>query len=691
MTTATGNVLVTGATGFIGSHVVVRILATENRDVYCVVRTATRGKKKEDSRQRLLASLVESCGVRGIDPAVVHENAHRIHVVAGDLSLPALGLDDEAAERLAGAGIREAWHIASSLEYEESARESVEKSNVDGTRALLDLCRRASVATFHYISTAYVAGTQTGTIPEALIDDIDDPSGFCNAYEQSKARAEHEVAGFCKGHGIRYRIFRPSIVVGDSRTYRGNSNMGLYGLLRRLHLFRIRTNARMPGFLATKRLRLYGDGSIPLDMIPIDAFLDQTFGVAAAEGTEDDVFHITNPSPPSLAAVAKIVGWCNELLSLEMSMVDEDFDTIDNAFKKSYDFYRSYFQGAKHFAKDKVARAIGEEAALRRPLAEAELEKYIVAYLERLIGVEGDRSVFGPFSRSAMVEKQTLARDGVTLSYFVTESEKPPLVLINAFGMDLEFWGPTVNFFKDRFRIITWNLRGLPDSARFRDGVDVTIDAHVEDLDAVLRAEKIDRAVVMGWCAGPKIALEFYRRYAAKVRGLVLVTGKYDTLSNPDPETSSYSQLFTELNQRIKESPFIAKLIVDSIFSARSKSSEGAAANTILSACSPSIEFAAYAVAPFQTAENLVVYSRMSSSLGEHDVYNMLADVDVPTLIVAAENDAIAHPVSSKRLAQHIKSSELVVLPHASHFCLVESPGTFVHTVSRYLESNQLG
>jgi pimeloyl-ACP methyl ester carboxylesterase len=184
--------------------------------------------------------------------------------------------------------------------------------------------------------------------------------------------------------------------------------------------------------------------------------------------------------------------------------------------------------------------------------------------------------------------------------------------------------------------------------------------------------------------------LEFYRQFPELVRALILVAGKYDTDENPDPETTNYSKLFATLNSSIAASPKIAQLIVASILNASDRHKAGGAANTILSACSPSMEYAPYATAPFRTAQNLITYSKMSRAYGKHDVYDMLHMIKAPTLVVAAQDDVIAHPVSSSRVASQIKTSDLVVLPRASHFCLVENPGVFIHTVSRYLKAHSL-
>ena len=686
------SILLTGATGFIGSHIAIELLRTTTQPLVCLVR-----ESHQPAKTRLLAALETACRVRGWSPDLIAEHQDRIQVVAGDLSLPALGIDQQALSALQQANVAEVWHVASSLEYQEAHLASIQTSNVDGTQAMLQLGQSLNIKVFNYISTAYVAGKRSGAIAEDLSNTAALLETFYNAYEQSKAQAEIELVAYCEAQEIDYRIFRPSIIIGDSNTFQSNSDMGLYGILRRLLLFKRRTDQKMPGYLTNKPLQVYGDGEIPINLLPIDHFIEQVFEVRAAPQSLNRIFHIINPDPPKLGDVARVIADCLELNAINITLDDREFGIVDQVFRKSYDFYQSYFLTAKTFVNDQVSALIGRKKAKQRPLNEADIEKYVLAYVEQQIGVEAEQSIFGAFSRTTVEQKQTISADGIELTYYVTgedKEDKPPLVLINAFGMDLEFWGPTIRFFKDRFKIVTWNLRGLPDSERFQNGVDLSIDAHVNDLRTILRAEGIGKAVLMGWCAGPKIALEYYRHFPETVESLVLVAGKYDTLDNPDPETTGYSKLFSTLNRQIKKSPLVAKLIVNSIFGLRNQGDNEQAGNTaqqLLSACSPSMEYAAYAVSPFKNAQNLMTYSKLSTSLENHSIYDMLEQVEVPTLIIGAENDAIAHPSSSQRLAEHIRNSELVMLPHGSHFCLVDNPGTFVHTVSRHLVRHQFG
>jgi thioester reductase-like protein/pimeloyl-ACP methyl ester carboxylesterase len=684
--TTSDAILITGATGFIGSHLLIELLQRTQADIYCPVREHPRRSPSE----RVHKAMRESLHVRGWSADLLDAWKGRVHTVVADMSQPRFAMGEGDLECLAAAGIRSIWHSASCLRYTDAERDEIDATNIVGTQVLLQLADTFGVATFNHISTAYVAGIRTGLLPTTLPTEPDDRAAYHNAYEHSKARSEVMVAEACRAAGIQYRIFRPSAIIGDSHTFHANSDMGLYGMVRRLSLFKRRTEPRMPGYLAEKPLLLHGRGHIPLNLLPIDHCMEQIFAVcAAADG--DGVYHIVNPRPPTLGETTGVLGACLELRSLDATWDESEMTLVDKAFRKSYEFYASYMVAEQVFDHDNVACHLAPDYAERARLGASDLERYILDYIEQLAGVDEHNTYFQPFSLNALTRKHTTTFDGMPLDYFTTDTSKPAMVLINAFGMDLEFWGPTVNYFRDHFRLVTWYLRGLP-AEEYDASVDVSLGAHAEDLHSILQAEGIGRAVIVGWCAGPKIALEYFRRYPDSVSALVLVAGKYDSDVNPDPEASPYSKLFSELNAGIVRNPKLAEMVVQSIMHARASDGTTAAgaANTILSACSPALEYAPYASAPFANAANLVNYSRMSRAYGDHDVYDMLERIDVPTLVIAAEDDAIAHPTSSRRVAEHISDCELTVLRGASHFCVVENPGVFIHSVSRYLKHRQL-
>jgi long-chain acyl-CoA synthetase len=187
-------VFLTGATGFVGGEVLVRLLERTDREVVALVRADDAAA----ARARLYGVL-ERLGVEA--------EAGRVHAVAGDITADGPWLDDAVAARV-GSIVHCAASVSFSLGLDESR-----VINVEGTRRVLDLAERVpGLERLVHVSTAYVAGTHEGPFGE---DDHDVGQGFRNAYERSKWEAEGLVRA--RTH-LPWSIVRPSIVVGDSRT-----------------------------------------------------------------------------------------------------------------------------------------------------------------------------------------------------------------------------------------------------------------------------------------------------------------------------------------------------------------------------------------------------------------------------------------------------------------------------------------
>jgi nucleoside-diphosphate-sugar epimerase len=183
------SVLLTGATGFLGMEVLVRLLERTSHDVLCLVRAAD-----HDAAERRLDGVLDTLY------RDASQYRSRVRALPGDLTSGVRVPDEE---------IDVVCHCAASIAFDlplEQAREI----NVEGTRSMLELAEAARARRFVHVSTAYVAGTHSGEFTEDMLG-----SDFRNTYEQTKCEAERlfeDVAG------MEVAIARPSIVMGESDT-----------------------------------------------------------------------------------------------------------------------------------------------------------------------------------------------------------------------------------------------------------------------------------------------------------------------------------------------------------------------------------------------------------------------------------------------------------------------------------------
>ena len=258
--------LLTGATGFLGTELLARYLQETDREIFAIVRA-----DDDAHAQRRLHETLESAF------GTAEPFAGRVRALAGDMTLPGVGLDADVAQRVAAA-VDEIVHGAAAVSFDLDL-EQARAINVQGTREMLELAelcrRRGGLRRFTYISTAYVAGTHKGRFAE---DDLDVAQGFRNPYEQSKFESEQLV----RGHAERLpvTVVRPSIIVGDSRTGWTASFNVLYWPTRAL------ARGAFPVLPARRRS--------PVDVVSVDYVADAVLALAAMPDAAGGTFHLTS-------------------------------------------------------------------------------------------------------------------------------------------------------------------------------------------------------------------------------------------------------------------------------------------------------------------------------------------------------------------------------------------------------------
>jgi thioester reductase-like protein/short-subunit dehydrogenase involved in D-alanine esterification of teichoic acids len=263
--------VVTGGTGFIGRRVVSKILANHgDAEVWVLVR-----RESLERFERLAATWGD-----------------RAKPLVGDLTSTDLGLTDDALADLNT--VDHVVHCAAI--YDITAPEAQQRAaNVEGTRAVVELAKRLD-ATLHHVSSIAVAGTYRGEFTE---DDFDVGQDLPTPYHQTKFEAEQVVRSAQK---LRYRVYRPAVVVGDSRTGEMDKVDGPYyffPLLAKLAVLPRLTPMALPDTGRT-------------NIVPVDFVVDALVALMHVEGRDGQTFHLTAPKTVGLrgiyCGVAKTAG-----------------------------------------------------------------------------------------------------------------------------------------------------------------------------------------------------------------------------------------------------------------------------------------------------------------------------------------------------------------------------------------------
>jgi thioester reductase-like protein len=278
-----GDVLITGATGFLGMELMARLLQDGDRRVWALVRA----RDDAEARQRMRAVLASLLP----DPESV---AARVVPVAGDIMRDGLGLEPRVRDELAEA-VDEVIHSAASVSFS-LPLEQARAVNVEGTRRMLELALLASsrgdgLHRFAHVSTAYVAGTHRGRFAE---QDLVRGQGFNNTYELSKWEAER-LARMYAGR-LPVQVFRPSIVVGDDRTGWTSSFNVIYTPL---HAY---ARGALPAVPARR--------SAPVDVVPV-SYVARAI-LALAEAGPGRTFQLA--AGPAASSIGELIDRGAELL-----------------------------------------------------------------------------------------------------------------------------------------------------------------------------------------------------------------------------------------------------------------------------------------------------------------------------------------------------------------------------------------
>jgi nucleoside-diphosphate-sugar epimerase len=302
--------VLTGATGFLGSHLMASLLERGDRVVVLGRRSA------EGSLAARIDTLLEWFDL--------HTRSGQVETAEVDFLKPLCGLAPDRYTALCNKAGR-IIHCASDTRFSEQNRQESISTNVDSLEQITEFAKNSKAPWFHYVSTAYAAGISSPDCQEAPVVS----ETFVNVYEETKARAEKEVTARCKKHSIPFTIIRPSIVYGDSRSGRANLFNALYNHVKSLYYIReIYVNdIHNHGGRRSDEYGIYEDDKgilhLPLkvvisrrghiNLIPIDYFVSATLSIleCAKAGA---MYHITSDAPKTLEDLAL---YCESFLKIQ--------------------------------------------------------------------------------------------------------------------------------------------------------------------------------------------------------------------------------------------------------------------------------------------------------------------------------------------------------------------------------------
>lgn len=273
---------------------------------------------------------------------------------------------------------------------------------------------------------------------------------------------------------------------------------------------------------------------------------------------------------------------------------------------------------------------------------------------------------------------------GVPLHYTVHGKGEPTIVCCNGVGVSTFFWKYVVEHFAQDHRVITWEYRGhyasgLPKRMRAES---FTMEANARDLETVLDACRVSRAVLLGHSMGCQVLLEFWHQFPDRVAGLIPICGPYgrpiDSAFIPPLSHALFNILYPLTTTYPREVEALVRPLL------RTRIPFDLARLGMINWQLADFED----MAPYfdhLARMNLQVFFLMAGEMQKHDAGPWLHKIDVPVLVVGGEHDLFTPLDLSHEMCDKIPGAEILILPRGSHAGLIEHPELMNLRIEKFL------
>jgi len=279
-------------------------------------------------------------------------------------------------------------------------------------------------------------------------------------------------------------------------------------------------------------------------------------------------------------------------------------------------------------------------------------------------------------------------RERIQISYQVLGEGNGTMVLASGLGGRLYIWEPILERFGARWRMITWDYRGLFESDAPSRIQRLAVNNHAEDILQILDKEGIERAVFVGWSMGVQVSLEFASIYPERVDKLVLLNGTHGhaltTGFQPLFRLPWFQKMFHELIDAVRGRRVVYRMLAALGTSSVNVDLIGGGYARLRRQQRIKALYRQYMEDIFTT--DFGNYLRLFQELDAHSVYHHLRSIPHPALIISGGLDYLTPAYQSKEMRRKMPNAEHLHLKLGTHFVLAEYPDIVVDRIARFLQ-----
>lgn len=254
--------------------------------------------------------------------------------------------------------------------------------------------------------------------------------------------------------------------------------------------------------------------------------------------------------------------------------------------------------------------------------------------------------------------------------------------MCDGIGCDGYVWKYLRRDLRPTYHLVHWHYRGHGRTPMPRDRHRVGIADLASDLECVLDDASVERAVLLGHSMGVQVALEAYRRYPRRVEALVLICGAPENPLRTFRGTARFEALLPTLRRTVDRAPWLFNRISRAFLPTRLAYEIATLVEANGSLLDPG-DFMPYLEGISRIDVRL--FLDMLDEACRHSAVDLLANIDVPVLVIAGTNDSFTPPELSARMHEAIPEAEMLMIEQGSHTAPIERPEEVNLAVSDFL------